>query len=316
MMTRREVLAAGVLAATGGLRPPLACAADEKPPVIDTHTHFYDPTRKEGVPWPAKGDKVLYRAVLPAEYKKLAAPLGITGTVVVEASPRVEDNQWLLDLAKDEPFLVGVVGNLSLADGDFGKHLTRFAKNPLFRGIRVNEGDLRAALADDTRLDRLKALGDSGLTLDVNGGAETFVAAAKVAEKLPKLRVVVNHMGNPAIDGKEPPEAWRKAVATGAEAGANVFCKLSALVEGSRKNDGTAPTDLAYYTPVVDHIWKAFGADRLLFGSNWPVSDLYAKFDTVYTLAAKYVKAKGADAFTKVFGQNAVKAYGLTARTR
>ena len=217
----------------------------------------------------------------------------------------MEDNQWLLDLAKDEPFLVGVVGNLSLADTGFAEHLTRFAKNPLFRGIRVNGGDLRAALADDTRLDRLKALGDSGLTLDVNGGAETFVVAAKVAGKLPKLRVVVNHMGNPAIDGKEPPEAWRKAVTTGAEAGGNVFCKLSALVDGTRKRDGTAPTDLAYYTPVLDHVWKSFGADRLLFGSNWPVSDLYATFDTVYTLAAKYAKVKGDDAFAKVFGRNA-----------
>jgi L-fuconolactonase len=313
MMTRRRMLAVSVTAtAACGFAP----AADEKPPVIDTHTHFYDPKRKEGVPWPAKGDKVLYRPVLPAEYKKLAAPHGITGTVVVEASPRVEDNQWLLDLAKDEPFLVGVVGNLSLADVDFAKHLTRFAKNPLFRGIRVNFEDLHNALKDETQPDRLKALSDGGLTLDINGDEESFLEATKVAARLPKLRVVVNHMGNPMIGGKGPTAAWRQALRIAGEAGANVFCKLSALVEGSRKTDGTAPTDLAYYTPVLDHVWKAFGADRLLFGSNWPVSDLYAKFDTVYTLAAKYAKAKGDDAFAKVFGRNAVKAYGLAVRPK
>jgi L-fuconolactonase len=127
---------------------------------------------------------------------------------------------------------------------------------------------------------------------------------------LPKLRIVVNHMGNPLIDGKEPPEAWRKAVTTGADAGANVYCKLSALMDGTRKQDA-APTDLAFYTPVLDVIWKAFGADRLLYGSNWPVSDLYAKYATVYSLAAKYVEAQGKDAFAKVFGTNAVKAYRL-----
>jgi predicted TIM-barrel fold metal-dependent hydrolase len=290
-----------------------AISADAKPPVIDVHTHFYDPTRKEGVPWPGKDSKELYRPVLPAEFKKLAAPHGVTGTVVVEASPWVEDNQWLLDQAKDNDVIVGVVGRLLLTDADFVKHLARFAKNPLYRGIRVNEGEVREALKDEKQLDRLKALSDNGLSLDLNGGHETFLMAAKVADKLPKLRIVVNHMGNPLIDGKEPPEAWRKAVATGADASANIVCKLSALVDGTRKR-AAAPTDLVFYTPVLDVIWKAFGADRLLYGSNWPVSDLYAKYATVYAIAAKYVEGKGKDATVKVFGTNAVKAYQLPKR--
>lgn len=306
MMTRRDFLATGAALASAGPALP----ADAKPPVIDTHTHFYDPTRKEGVPWPGKDDKVLYRPVLPNEFKKLVAPHGITGTVVVEASPWVEDNQWLLDLAKDNPVIVGVVGRLLFTDADFAKHLTRFAKNDRFRGIRVNATELDAALKDDKQLDRLKAFSDSGLSLDLNGGHETFTLAAKLAEKFPKLRVVVNHIGNPLIDGKEPPEAWRKAVATGGEAGANVFCKLSALVDGTRKRDG-ASTDLAFYEPVLDVIWKAFGADRLLYGSNWPVSDLYAKYETVYALASKFVEGKGKLAFAKVFGTNAVTVYRL-----
>lgn len=307
MMTRREALAAGLAIAV----PHAACGVAPAAPVIDTHTHFYDPTRKGGVPWPGKGDKVLYRTVLPAEYKKLATPLGITGTVVVEASPLVEDNQWLLDLAKDEPFLVGIVGNLSLADKDFDRHLTRFAKNPLFRGIRVNEADLRKALGDDAQLDRLKALSDTGLTLDVNGGSESFLVAAKAAQKLLKLKIVVNHMGNPTIDGKEPSIAWQLAVGAGGGASENVYCKLSALVEGSRKTDGKAPTDLAFYKRTVDVVWDAFGVDRLVFGSNWPVSAIYAPFETVHALASKYAKGKGDEAFAKVFGTNAVKAYGL-----
>ena len=72
--------------------------------VVDTHTHFYDPSRPQGVPWPPKSETTLYRTVLPAEFQKLAEPQGVKGTVVVEASAWVEDNQWVLDLAANDPF--------------------------------------------------------------------------------------------------------------------------------------------------------------------------------------------------------------------
>ena len=87
--------------------------------IIDTHTHFYDPTRPEGVPWPNPDDDVLYRKVMPEDYKALAVPEGAIGTVVVEASKWLEDNQWILDLAADEPFIVGFVGHLEPDDANF-----------------------------------------------------------------------------------------------------------------------------------------------------------------------------------------------------
>src|ERR1041385_4920670 len=104
--------------------------------IIDTHTHFYDPTRPQGVPWPEPTDELLYRRVLPEDYKALAVPEGVTGTVVVEASQWVEDNDWILGLAAEEPFIVGFVGNLQPGAEGFGENLDRFAANPLFRGIR------------------------------------------------------------------------------------------------------------------------------------------------------------------------------------
>jgi L-fuconolactonase len=85
-------------------------------------------------------------------------------------------------------------------------------------------------------------------------------------------------------------------------------------VDGTRIRDGKAPSDLEFYTPTMDLLWKAFGADRLMFGSNWPVSDNYAKFETVFSLASKYVKGKGDTAFAKVMGTNAVTAYQLKPR--
>lgn len=304
--TRRDILKA-----TAGLAfATTATAAAPHASIIDTHTHFYDPTRPEGVPWPGKDDAVLYRKVLPAEYKALAKPLGITGAVVVEASPRVEDNQWLLDLAGDEPFVLGVVGRLIPSDADFGKHLARFAKNPLFRGIRISSAELQHALKDAAERDRLKALGEAGLTLDVNGGPELLPVVAELSSALPKLSIVTNHMANVVIDGGPPPPDWVKGLKAAA-AGKHVWCKLSALVEGTQKRQQKAPTNVAFYQPVVDAVWDAFGADRLMFGSNWPVSEHFATLPTVYRLAAEYVKAKGEGAVAKVFGENAKAAYRL-----
>ena len=102
-------------------------------PIIDTHIHLFDPTRPQGVPWPEKTDAVLYKPALTDRYRKIAVPLGITGAIEVEASPWLEDNQWVLDIAARDPIIVGTVGDLEPGKPDFGKHLDRFHRNPLFR---------------------------------------------------------------------------------------------------------------------------------------------------------------------------------------
>lgn len=142
MISRRDFVLAG-LTTTVGACVPSTLRANASLQIVDTHTHFYDPTRPEGVPWPGKNDKSLYRPVLPDDYKAIAKPHGVTGTVVVEASPWVEDNQWVLDLVEKDPFVLGLVGNLTPGKEDFRKHLARFAKNSRFRGIRVNASALK-----------------------------------------------------------------------------------------------------------------------------------------------------------------------------
>ncbi len=81
-------------------------------PIIDTHIHLFDPTRPQGVPWPPKDNKVLYQPALPARYRKIAVPLGVVGAIEVEASPLLEDNQWVLDVAAKDKIMVGMVGDL------------------------------------------------------------------------------------------------------------------------------------------------------------------------------------------------------------
>jgi L-fuconolactonase len=257
------------------------------------------------VPWPGKDDKVLYRPVLPVEFKKLAGPLGVVGTVVVEASPWVEDNRWLLNLAAKEPFLLGIVGHLDPAVDDFDKNLRRFARDPLYRGIRISHDDLKSGLKGKL-VDRCKLLVDHNLTLDVNGGPEMPADVARLADELPKLRIVINHCANLKIDGREPPRSWREGMHEAAKH-PNVYCKASALVEQTGRKE--PPRDVEYYKPVLDVLWKEFGEDRLVFGSNWPVSDLAAPLSTVVGIVREYFAGKGDSAAAKFFAENSKAAY-------
>ena len=283
-------------------------AAEERPAIIDTHTHFYDPMREGGVPWPGPGDKVLYRTVLPKHFREVAAPCGVTGTVVVEASPLVEDNQWLLDLAKDEPSIVGIVGHLTPGEAAFAGHLERFAKNPLYRGIRVGHGELKKGLESQAFLDDLKRLADHDLQLDLNGGPELPADVARLADKLPGLRIVINHCANLPIDGREPPADWLAGMQAAARH-EQVWCKVSALVEGASRGGKQAPEEPAYYVPVLDALWETFGEGRLIYGSNWPVSERAGSYATVFKIVETYFRGKGKAAAAKYFAGNAAAAY-------
>ena len=276
--------------------------------IIDTHTHFYDPLRAGGVPWPGKGDKQLHRTTLPADYLAQPVPQPVTGTVVVEASPLVEDNQWILNLAAKNPFIVGFVGNLKPGEEALAANLKRFAANRLYRGIRVNEGALRTGLANPAYLADLRRLADLDLELDVNGGPTLLPEVARLARELPTLRIVINHLANTRIDGKNVSPTWRADLEAAARF-PQVFLKVSALVEGTGKNDGTAPREVEFYRPWLDVAWNAFGPDRLVYGSNWPVSERFAKLATVQGIVHDYFSARGREALEKFFARNALAAY-------
>mgnify|MGYP000098685901 CR=1 FL=1 len=200
-MNRRHFL---TTSATAGLALAAGCATSSPLPyggIIDTHTHFYDPARPEGVPWPPKDDAVLSRTILPTEFAALTAPLGVTGTVVVEASPWVEDNQWVLDLAETNPVILGVVGNLKPGTPEFAGHLKRFAKNRRFRGIRMGNDSLQAALKPGAAQEDLRRLADLNLSLDLLISPQNLSDAAQLGESLRTLRIIVDHCANVPVNG-------------------------------------------------------------------------------------------------------------------
>lgn len=309
-MNRREFLgqtAAGVTALAVA-SPVLANAAEPALEIIDTHTHFYDPTRAQGVPWPPKNDPLLYRKVMPADYRALEVPQPVAGTVVVEASPWVEDNQFILDLAKADKFIVGFSGNLKPGEPEFATNLKKFAADKLYRGIRVNGKALADNLQNAAFVADLKRLADLDLEMDVNGSPDTLPAVAEVARKLPSLRIIINHLSNTRIDGKTVDATWQKNMEACAKQ-KRVYAKVSGLVEGTGMKDGNAPADVAFYKSHLDVMWNAFGRDKLVYGSNWPVSARFAPIGTVQQLVYDYFYTKGPKALAAVFGGNAKEVY-------
>ena len=282
--------------------------------VIDTHTHFYDPSRPEGVPWPGKGD-VLHRPTLPSDWERVARPFGVTGTVVVEASPWVEDNQWLLDQAeRHEPApgmlgVVGVVGNLPIGDDGCEQLIDRFAAHPRFRGIRVNGDKLLAGLADGRYADHLARVVDRDLAVDVHGG-RVFDAVAQASARFPKLRLVLDHMGGVRLPPTGPEQQWQDSIARVAEL-PNLFVKVSGMLEpaANAARPNPAPTDTTYYEPWLEYVWKTLGVDRLMFGSNWPVSNRGGTYADVIGIVRPFVSRKGADAERRFFAETSRAAY-------
>lgn len=273
--------------------------------IIDTHTHFYDPTRPQGVPWPAPDDKILYRAVLPKDFAQIAVPEGVTGTVVVEASGWLEDNQWVLDLAAANPLLVGLVGQLEPGSAAFDAELARFAANPLLRGIRCGGRYFvptmsRAVLAD------LQKLSERDLALDLLVGPQHIDGVLDLARHLPDLRIVINHIAAMPITGQALEPAWVERYQALA-AHPHCFMKVSALLENSTVQP--APAALDFYRPTLDTLWQTFGADRLIYGSNWPVCEHAGTYATCIAIVKAYFAEKGEDATAKYFWKNSKRVY-------
>jgi L-fuconolactonase len=323
--SRRNWLHRAGCAAAATLVPArVSSAVDEAPPcpILDAHTHFYDPGRPEGVPWPAKGDPVLDRTVLPEEWERTAAPFGVIGTVVVEASPWIEDNQWLLDLAdRHRPGpgrlgIVGVVGQLPLGEPACAALVERFRRHRLFRGLRAWPDALGERLdAPAVRAD-LERLASAGLALDL-AGSTALRAADRIARATPGLRIIVDHLGSPPIKVEDggPSDDWRDSLAAAA-GHPRVFLKVSGLLEAATQaaHDGRPPLAPEHYQPWLDAAWNTFGDGRLLFGSNWPVSDLAGSYGDVLRIVQPYFRRHGPEAERRFFADTCRAAYQTVER--
>ena len=281
--------------------------------MIDTHIHIYDTEREKRVPWPPETDTVLYKPHMPKEFNSVSKPTGLTGVVIVEATHRLEDNDWVLDLVKDDPFYVGLVGNLDL-DLDpkvFSEQLNEKAKDKRFVGIRARK-KTKYDFTDATVLTNLRTLAKKGLSVDIlcagSTGPEAGNQVDQLAKEIPELRIVVDHVFGYLIDGKEPNKEWVESIEKAAK-NPNVFCKVSGLYQ--RCIVVPAPTDTDHYRSVLDVIWKNFGKERVIYGSNWPCTKRSGDYASFVRMVNGYFSEKGQDAAEHYFWKNANRAYRL-----
>lgn len=286
---------------------PLAVKANNKvsTSIIDTHIHLFDRRRAQGVPWPPKNDPVPGVSSLPPRYKTLVKPYGIVGAIVEEASPWLEDNQWVLDQIESEPMFVGTVGFLDPGKQDFGKNLERFRKNRLYLGIRhrdIEGRNIAESIKNPTFISDLKLLADAGLTFDLTAAPHIML---RVADQVPSLRFIIPH-----LPGQLPEERAARTTYTAnlrEFAGRpQVYMKLSGIL---KRVNGRVIRDLSIYQPWLDQLWDIFGEDRIVFGSDWPNSDHVGPFKTVLQVALDYVNSKGSIAAEKILWRNSVDVY-------
>ncbi|MBL8233165.1 MAG: amidohydrolase family protein [Bryobacterales bacterium] len=277
--------------------------------MIDTHIHLYDPSRPQGVPWPPKTNTLIYKSTLPSRLREVTKGLGVVGAVEVECSPWLEDNQWVLDVAAKDNIIVGMVGNLEPDKPEFRSQLARFAKNPLYRGIRYGylwDRNLADAIRRPAFVDGLKELAKMNLALDTaNPSMRLLDDVIRINDLAPDLRVVMDHL--PALAPK--PEERAAYLAKLKELGKrpNVFVKLSAVL---RQIDSKPVSyQLKDHKAKLDLLFETFGPDRVMYGSDWPNSDPSANYTQVLTIVQEYFHPKGKEIAEKYFWRNSQKVY-------
>ncbi len=293
---------------------PVSAAEKFKPVkhLIDTHIHLYDPRRDVEMAWPPKTDKVLYKPHLPEEYSRIAKAAGVTAVIIVEASTHLQDNRWVLGLVKGDDFYVGLVGNVDVTSKNFEKQIRRLKKDKRFVGVRTRNPQSKPIDYSSTEvLANLRALAKHKLTMDYltnKGGVPGIERIDRVARKIPELQIVVNHCLGYDFDGKAPSREWIAAVKRLAE-NPNVACKISGLYQ--RSVPQPAPQDIEHYRSVLDVLWKNFGKERLIYGSNWPVTKHTDTYETFVQLVDRFFSEKGQNARELYYWKNAAKAYRL-----
>ena len=273
---------------------------------IDAHQHFwrYDPVRDD---WITPEMSVLQRDFMPRDLLPLLGKNGVAGSVAVQAAQSEEETRFLLGLAEEHEEVLGVVGWVDLLSPDLPERLEELARSPRLRGVR----HIAQAEPDEflTREGVLRGIGELrrfGLTYDILVYSRQLPAALALVERLPDQPFVVDHLAKPPISAGvlEPWASMMQAMARRP----NVWCKVSGMVTeadwaGWRHGD---------FEPYFQVVLDAFGPERLMFGSDWPVCLLAAQYADAVELAETLTEPLSASERARVFGENAVAFYGLT----
>lgn len=269
--------------------------------MIDAHQHVWQLGRN-GHTWPTEAEAGIFRDYGLADFRDVALPCGVTRTVLVQSQENAVDTEWLLDLAEGENRVAGVVGWTDFAAPGAAPRIVELAARHKLKGLRPMVQDKAADWYDDPVLEpAFAALVDSGLRLDALVRVPHLASLDRLAARFPTLAIVIDHAAKPRIDAGDGFAEWHAAIAPLA-AREQVFCKLSGLLTECRD----APPDAV--EPYANAILDLFGAERTMWGSDWPVLDLAASYADWFERAQALVPAAARE---RVFRRTAVDFYGL-----
>jgi L-fuconolactonase len=273
---------------------------------IDSHQHFwrYNPTRDA---WITDDMSVLKRDFLPEELALECKANDIDASIAVQADQSENETLFLLEIAQDNPQIAGVVGWINLASVNIEDRLQFFSRYEKLRGFRhIAQAELDDRFLMQPNFVRgISRLRQFGFTYDILIYPKQLAAAIELVSKFPDQRFVIDHLAKPEIKSHDI-NFWATHIRRIAES-PNVSCKLSGLVtETDWRN--WKPAD---FTPYLDIVFDAFGTDRLMFGSDWPVCLLVASYAQVKQVIEDYMHACTAVQKENVFGGNAIQFYNL-----
>ena len=274
---------------------------------IDAHQHFWRLARGD-YGWLTPELAAIHRDFLPGDLAPHLDACGIDRTVLVQAAETVDETRWLLGLADAEPRVAGVVGWVDLAAADARATVDELAAHPRLVGLRPMLQDIGETdwVLGEAVLDALGHVAAKGLAFDALIQPRHLATIDELARRVPSLRIVVDHVAKPRIVPGHPPDAEWLAGMDRLAAHPQVHCKLSGMA--NECGAGWTAEDLAPYAAAV---LERFGAERLLWGSDWPVLELVGTYEDWHEAALGFACGLDEAGRAALFGGNAVRFYRL-----
>lgn len=233
---------------------------------IDAHQHFWDLNRFP-YPWMPAAPSPLRRNFLPEDLRPILERNSFDGSIAVQATTSFEEAPWLLQLAETHSMVLGVVAWVDLTDPQLGSTLDQLQAHPKFKGVRHpvhDESDDRWLLRPDV-LRGLKELARRKIPYDLLLRPQHLPVVMQLMDRVPSLDMVVDHIAKPPI-AKAQTNDWAQDMERLAR-GSHIHVKLSGMITEAEWNSWTSDE----LKPYVEHVWKLFGPERCMFGSDWPV---------------------------------------------
>ena len=241
---------------------------------IDSHQHFWQLSRGD-YDWLTPELELLYRDFLPSDLSSVLEECDVSNTILVQAAPTVEETEFMLKLADNTDFVIGVVGWVDMASDNAISQLETFSQNSFFKGIRPMLQDIDDVewMLKPELAPVFEYLIDKGLTFDALVLPKHLDALYSLLKKYPKLKVVIDHGAKPPIEEGSSQEWFEKISLIASETTA--YCKLSGLVTEAGINP-----HFDQLAPYMEHLLICFGYERLMWGSDWPVVNLSSSYQT------------------------------------